>query len=400
MSNELNHAQADLIRQALGAIVASREFRSTKRCQDLLKYLVEAKLSDGQAKFKERTIALDVFGVNAEFEPSDSSIVRVRACELRKRLERYYENEGKQSSIRIAFHGSYIPEFSFSQTIPILEQRIPPSLPAAQKSSASELVPPRKPRKSHRRWLAAMAVFVLVVGIFGVMHAMRERTDALSEFWTPVVNTPTPVLLFVAPVPVYSLNHNPISTSHVVPAEFELVKDQYVATSDVGALFRVAGVLKQLNQPYRLHIGSMSFADLRGEPAVAIGYTYSRLKEVSNNGRYRIRSDEPPFGILDRSTGVSWVLPNSPNDPALKEDYAIIARSFQPDTQAPLVELAGISHFGTEAAGELVTNGKLLRSALERAPKGWERQNLQIVIHVKVIDGYPSAPEVMATYFW
>jgi len=402
MSHEPNDAHAHLIKQALGSILTSREFRSSKRCQDLLRYLVEKKLHGNEENLKERMIASDVFGLKiTEFEPNNSSIVRVRACEVRKKLERYYETEGKGSAIRIGLRGSYNPEFNFVQTSVVLREYLAASSVVAGQAQGGKPKLPARPQRRKKIGVAAIAASVFIACLLVVANAIRDSRDVLSEFWTPVVSNTAPVSLFVAPVPVYSLNHNPVSSSPVMPAEFGLIRDQYVAASDVGALFRVAAILKQLKQPYKLHIGSsMSFGDLRGEPAVVIGYTYSKWKEVSGNCRYRIRSEAPPFGIVDRNAGMSWMLSTAPNDPALKEDYAIISRSFQPDTQAPLVELAGISHFGTEAAGELVTNSTMLRDALQHAPKGWQRQNLQIVIHVKVIDGYPSAPEVVATYFW
>jgi hypothetical protein len=65
-----------------------------------------------------------------------------------------------------------------------------------------------------------------------------------------------------------------------------------------------------------------------------------------------------------------------------------------------LVELAGITQYGTEAASDLVTNPDLLAEALRTAPPDWEKKNLQFVLHVKVISGAPTSPRVVASYFW
>ncbi len=65
-----------------------------------------------------------------------------------------------------------------------------------------------------------------------------------------------------------------------------------------------------------------------------------------------------------------------------------------------LVELAGITQYGTDAAGDLVTNPDLMAEALRGTPAGWQTKNLQMVLHVKVIDGAPTSPKVLKTYFW
>jgi hypothetical protein len=89
-----------------------------------------------------------------------------------------------------------------------------------------------------------------------------------------------------------------------------------------------------------------------------------------------------------------------PADRRTTEDYAIVSRVFHPDTHAMLVELAGITQYGTDAAADLVTNGDLLAEALRSAPKGWRDKNLQLVLQLKVISGAPTPAKVVASYFW
>jgi hypothetical protein len=47
-----------------------------------------------------------------------------------------------------------------------------------------------------------------------------------------------------------------------------------------------------------------------------------------------------------------------------------------------------------------VTDPELLGGALRDAPKGWERRNVQFVLHVPVVEGVPGRPEVVATHYW
>lgn len=92
--------------------------------------------------------------------------------------------------------------------------------------------------------------------------------------------------------------------------------------------------------------------------------------------------------ITDNGAPTRWYLPNLPADRHTSEDYAM------------LVELSGITQYGTDAAGDLLTNADLLSEALHGAPSGWQRKNLQLVLHVKVISEVPATPQVVASYFW
>jgi hypothetical protein len=116
--------------------------------------------------------------------------------------------------------------------------------------------------------------------------------------------------------------------------------------------------------------------------------------------RYFIDADRWPRMVTDNGKATQWALPDLPADRRTEEDYAIVSRVFHPETRAMLVEISGITQYGTSAGAELVTNPEELAEALKGAPKDWERKNLQFVVHVRVIAGTPASPRVVATWFW
>jgi hypothetical protein len=183
--------------------------------------------------------------------------------------------------------------------------------------------------------------------------------------------------------------------------DFVLLNDQFVGGGDLMGIVRVSGLLNKMHRAYRVKTGSdVSFQDLRAAPAVLIGYSYTRWREISKEQRFFIDADGRPRMVTDNSKPTSWALPNLPADRRTGEDYAIVTRVFHPDTQAMLVEVAGITQYGTEAAADLITTPEFLTEALRDAPKGWQNKNLQLVLHVKVIAGTPVSPKVVANYFW
>src|SRR5204862_8314524 len=91
----------DRIREELERVLASHEFRASKRSQDFLRYVIENTLCGHADMLKERTIGIEVFGRSTSYEPSDDATVRVKAGEVRKRLGIYYSSEGARNPVRI-----------------------------------------------------------------------------------------------------------------------------------------------------------------------------------------------------------------------------------------------------------------------------------------------------------
>lgn len=202
-------------------------------------------------------------------------------------------------------------------------------------------------------------------------------------------------------MPVWNLDPATSAAGPARPEDFIELTDQFVGGGDLIATSRLAAMLTRLKRPYRVKVGNdVSFPDLRTAPAILVGYSYTRWKEISSQMRYFIDGARCPVGITDNGQPTPWMLPNLPRDRRTTEDYAIVSRVFHPDTLAMLVEVAGITQYGTDAAADLVTNPDLMAKALHDAPRDWQKKNLQLVLHVKVIGGAPSAPAVVKAYYW
>ncbi len=375
------------IREELDRVLASHEFRSSKRSQDFLRYVIENTLHGNAGMLKERTIGIEVFGRSTTYEPSDDATVRVKAGEVRKRLGLYYSTEGARDPIRIELPaGTYVPEF-----------RIVPAevVPAA----VAERAAPGRSR--FPRSLLAALVLIVAVGAGILWLLSRPSTAPLDEFWSPIVNNSYPTLICAAFVPVYGLDRAPGSTEPVRPGDFVSLTDQFVGGGDLVATSRLTAMLARSKRPYRLKVGNdVSFADLRSSAAILVGYSYTRWKEISSQMRYFIEVSPAYVGITDNGKRTNWNIPNLPRDRRTNEDYAIVSRVFHPDTHAMLVEIAGITQYGTDAASDLVTNPDLMAEAMQGAPADWKSKNLQLVLHAKVISGAPSSPKVVGRYFW
>ena len=83
----------------LHRILESKHFKDSSIYPNLLRYLVNATLSKKIPK--EITIAIDVFGKDSSFNINKDSTVRYHIHMLRKKLDDYYNSEGKTDEIRL-----------------------------------------------------------------------------------------------------------------------------------------------------------------------------------------------------------------------------------------------------------------------------------------------------------
>ena len=382
----------ETVREELNRVLASHEFRTSKRSQEFLRYIVDHTLRGQADLLKERTIGVDVFGRQADYDPSEDATVRVKAGEVRKRLGLYYAEQGAHNPVRIELPlGAYVPEFRLGDNLispaPPETEALPPEFSRPQPKS---LLGPR---------IVAGAALLCFVGAGVIWWSTRPGNAPLDQFWAPVLTGNAPVLMCAAYVPVYRVE--PDGNPHPRPEDFVVLNDQFVGGGDLVAISRLTAMLTRLRRPFRLKVGNdVSFQDLRTGPAVLVGYSYTRWREISREMRFFIDTTRLPLGITDNGKPTSWSLPRLPADRHTDEDYAIVSRVFHPDTRAMLVEVAGITQYGTDGGADLITNPDLMAEVLRDAPAGWQTKNLQLVLHVKVIAGSPSSPKVVAKYFW
>jgi hypothetical protein len=391
----------DAIREELNRVLASHEFRSSKRSQEFLKFVVEHTLNGSADILKERTIGIEVFGRSTSYDPSDDATVRVKAGEVRKRLGLYYAGQGASDLVRIEMPGgTYVPEFRGTQRP---EARpIPPTggtLPVVAEPAGE----PARAWSSRSIGFAALLLALVLAGVaaFFIYRRAHVPETMLDQFWAPVFKANAPLSLCAAYVPVYAPSREATPQQPLRAEDFILLNDQFVGGGDLVAVSRLAAMLTRMDRAYLLRIGGdVSFHDLSNAPAILVGYSYTRWKEISSQLRFFIDMSRQPAAITDNGAPTEWSLPHLPADRRTTEDYAIVSRVFHPDTHAMLVELAGVTQYGTEAAADLVSSSDLLAEALRGAPADWQTKNLQLVLHVKVISGAPTSPKVVASHFW
>ncbi|AEB10189.1 adenylate cyclase [Desulfobacca acetoxidans] len=123
----------EAIRQQLGKILISPQFVGSLNLQNFLRFIVEKTLAGGGAEIKGYTVATQVLGRKADFDPNLDPIVRIMAGRLRRALEQYYQVQGQSDAVIIDVpRGAYVPVFCSSSrqedagevTLKILKEQI------------------------------------------------------------------------------------------------------------------------------------------------------------------------------------------------------------------------------------------------------------------------------------
>lgn len=378
-SEVISRADAVRIREALGEVLQSAPFRTTRQCQSLLTYVVEHTLAGENDLLRERVIGTEVFGRSHDYEPGDDPVVRVRAAEVRKRLAQYYHDRA-DSLVRIDIpSGSYRAVFQWK---------------AAQITTPA---PPRSGLQKFRwRW-ALVAVLVIAAGamvVRGLRTTPSLAPSALDQFWAPALSSPKPILVYNATTPVFRSPDLTDSPRGLVP-----VRNQYMTIGDAYASVALTSLFARKGKLYQLRYGTdLTFGDLRYQPSILIG-AFGNAWTLQTTNYLRFVFDKHPT-IRDRSDNRSYTLPNMTPDGRTPEDYAIVSRVFDSNTGELLIVAAGITQYGSRAAGEFITSPQLMAGLAVNAPSDWPKKNLQVLLHTKIVDDTPGPPSIVTTHFW
>jgi hypothetical protein len=99
--------------EELQRVLQSSQFRRAQKLQQFLTLICDYHLQGRSPEVNEFLIATEAFGKGPDFDPSQDSIVRVQAREVRRRLREYYQNEGKTNPLVLDIPvGRYLPVFA------------------------------------------------------------------------------------------------------------------------------------------------------------------------------------------------------------------------------------------------------------------------------------------------
>lgn len=364
------------IRDHLETVLSSAVFRGSTRHVELLRYLVERSLADQTTH--EVDIAVDVFGKDQTYDPTESSSVRVCIHQLRKKLDEYYLTDGRGSDFRLS-----IPKGSY---------RVSFGTPLAEAGPVAAIAG-RGARARLGRVPVTTALLLLVASLAmnGILLSQRSQVPApkdtpshLPELfaWQGLVEGQEPILIAVGDVFFFTEKDESGSTRYVRDIAINSLRDlreaeadrygsavlpselTYVPKAAAFALERILPVAMATGKPISLKLMSeVTGQDLRENDVIYIGL----LRSMGALHEYFFRmsnfSIAPPYlRLLQKDTGKAFRWSGTLFGPT--HDYGLFSKLQGPD-KGDLVVFTGLSGIGMLQAVRTMTDPVSAR-AVER----------------------------------
>lgn len=197
-------------REELRRILASKQFTNSPKKTRFLEFVSEQTFLGNGDRLNEYLIGVEVYERGIDFNPQRDPIVRVQAYEIRRLLKRYYEEDGKNSPIRMDLpSGHYVPVFGRQADL---------ELPAEETAA---LPPPEKGTQPRLPWVLTAVLGTLCVLLLGIVfytsthpryQAPQVSTttlpDSLQWFWQPFLPPSAPPLITIPNHPLLRAAHD------------------------------------------------------------------------------------------------------------------------------------------------------------------------------------------------
>lgn len=398
-------ASEEAVRDELERLLASPFFNHSRRFPNFLRFVVEQKLAGDIEKIKERTLGIEIFGRDADYDTAADPIVRVTAAEIRKRVAQYYQDPARSKELRITLpSGSYVPQFhwpSAAEAAPRVVDR---------NTLVDGMDDHTGTKKTRRLPVTLLRGLVLALVVLAAVIALpvwqRTQRSALDAFWQPVLSPQEPVLLCIADQLEYSVIELRDASD---PSHQFVLKDNLTAIviDDLNPIVNVAGLLQSRGKQYTLKgEGATNLDELSHGPAVFVGaFDNAWTLRLTHSLRYHFANDASMTRLwIEDSTAPGqsrWVVDRGVQMTTNNyRDYAIVARFTDNNTGNVAVVIAGIGRGGTRVAGEFLTDSANIAELMRAANQAGDKKNMEAVLSTQIIDGEPGSPKMEAAYFW
>lgn len=395
-------------------IAASGLLGRSSLLSDFLLYIVDRCIRGRTDEITEQRIGVIVFGRTEGYDPNDDNIVRSYARKLRKRIEEYFDTEGREETLRLEIpRGGYTPIFSDTLQISAeTDDSAAAGYPEPEESGISqpavserlEVISPILQDISHRApgnfritlgmVLALLMGVLLGVGIMLLKHSrlIESRQEALSRaLWSQLFSRDRDT--FIVPsddglVIMQRLIERPVPLTEYVngsyrntvrmdgdPGAKEILKlggRRFTSVVDLDFATRLAQLREVV--PGRMMIRyahDLRMDDLRAGNAILIGSDEANpwIELFRPQLYFRFRFDPDP----DKPSGFVNLYPR-PGEAAIyttkgREDrtYGIIAYLPNLSNTGHVLIAAGLNTAGTEAAAAFLLDPSSMMPTLRRA---------------------------------
>lgn len=407
--------ESDPRRMLLHRIAASPAFQKSNRLRELLLFVGEHSLTNGDAHLREQDIGVGVFGRPVDYDTSQDTLVRVQASQLRKKLQQYFEEEGREESLLVELpKGSYALVFRLRETAVV------------------EAAPPVAAPRNWAPYLAGLSgVLVLACLWLGYQNnALRRRVEfgvgerpSVDKLWTQLFGNGLHSYMIMADgnlVVFEDAIHQDISLADYQNKEFRRVAERKIDNDAIRALvlnvtnrnhtsMADASVLRRLTLLFAAN--SLPFDAMNAREATLNQVTgHSNIVLMGSrraNPWVTLYEDKMAFQtVFEESPRVAYFVNRTPQtgeQPEYrgqwsKHGYCRVAYLATAKGGGNVLLISGTDVPSTEAGGEFLTSEAAihkLRDAFQLRP-GDAMPHFEVLLRTRLLSNTVSEFEVVA----
>lgn len=397
-------------RVALEQVLASQTLARSQQLRAFLQFICEMEASGQSASVNEYIIGVKALGRDPGFSPLEDSAVRTRAYELRRRLQRYYEEESPRATVRLDLpKGSYTPRYLRFAAKPVSESL---ELQPVYRLPANSVAGQRHVKTIGKQWALGVAVALVLVAAgfsLGVWSTRPRPYGAMNDAWSSFTRSSEDVLICLAsPLYMQITPYRPgadFSPFEPPPEAYQLFRaarpfaqnlklkmepmQSLLPTGNVRGLSETVSTLSTFRIPFRVLTEPTSpLTAMRGRNVMLFGSpVYSRatatlLEHMPWTVGFDAVTGLP--GILGRGSaqGQNFFAQRGPHHEYLQTFGLLTVMPSDPwhDGEHTTVVFTGLTSAGTEAAAAFFSSPEHLKRLQEdfakqlhrRWPRAWQ----------------------------
>jgi hypothetical protein len=375
----------------LKRVLDSKYFTKAPRRKLFLEFISDRASKGEGDKLNEYLIGVEVYERGSDFDPQQDPIVRVQAYEIRRALKTYYENEGRNSPLRLELPlGQYAPLFSRVKA----EGGGSPTPAIGEESFA------KAAGQGSARWRVILPVCLglacVVLGYLFVRERVISRRlpaagavlpETEEWFWKPFLSSGSQPLVVVPTCAVLRLVTEEGDSARTLEEGYTIPKSKLPAfndtphfrslasytfaptTTDYTGIGEALGLVTLLRlfasqgemiqvKPSRL----VDYREIQGANTIMLGGNQWTSRVLFNPQGFSIQEGE---GVIRNNHPLPGEQPKyaakfDPISNSMVRDYALILMEPNHTKEERLLSLNGLNTQGTEAAAEYVTNPESL----------------------------------------
>jgi hypothetical protein len=434
-------------------VAASKGLTSSALLSKFLLYVCDRQLRGRATEITEYQIGVQVFGRRTNYNPNDDNIVRQYARLLRKRLDNYFDGEGRQEAIGISIpRGAYVPVFHprspaqdpmassedaslYIEGTSQQDRKITPAavavVPGADVSSI-----PQKPESGipwirkisrHYGWVAACIVLLGAIASYLLVLPTFMRPHSGSHLlWSQLFTRNKDT--FVVPadsglVLLEDIAGRPLSLKDYekrqylynlsLPASIDqdtrndLNSARYTSVSDLNIVSRLSRLPELVPDRFVIRYArELHMDDIKHSNVILIGSVYSNpwveLFEEKLNFQFDYKSFATFDAIVNKHprSGEPALFHNH-SDGNSNKTYAVMAFLPNLDGNGRVLILEGLTMAGTEAAEDLLFDENSMTPILEKArtPDGSLKPFELLIETAGITADAPTARVIASRYY-